>query len=185
MRDKLSDEESLNLIKVLKERFEMNMSRHENLSWTKVQERIELSPEALWSLNEMEKTGGEPDIVEFDFKSGYIFVDCSYEIPTGRRNTCYDPEALESRKKNKPEKSAIGMCEEMGIEILDENMYRKLQSLGEFDKKTSSWIKTPESIRKLGGAVFGDRRYDTVFVYHNGAESYYAARGFRGYLEIR
>lgn len=185
MRRKLSEEESTKLIGILKDRFEKNMSRHENMNWSDIQERLEAKPEALQSLNEMEKTGGEPDVVGYDrVYDVYIFFDCSPESPVGRRSVCYDHQALESRKKNKPENSALGMCSEMGIEILDEAMYRRLQNLGEFDKKTSSWIKTPDKIRKLGGAVFCDRRYDTVFLYHNGADSYYAARGFRGFLSV-
>ncbi len=185
MRRKLSEEKSKKLIEVLKDRFEKNMSRHEDLNWNVIQERLENKPEALLSLNEMEKTGGEPDVVGYDrVDDVYIFFDCSPESPVGRRSVCYDHQALESRKKNKPENSALGMCSEMGIGILDEAMYRRLQNLGEFDKKTSSWIKTPDKIRKLGGAVFCDRRYDTVFLYHNGADSYYAARGFRGFLSV-
>ncbi len=173
------------LFKVLKTRFEKNMQRHKGLEWTEVQTRLEKQPAKLWSLNEMEETGGEPDVVGYDKKTGeYIFYDCSAETPKDRRSICYDPEALESRKEHKPKNSAIGMAEEMGITILTESEYRELQTLGKFDTKTSSWIKTPEDIRKLGGAIFGDWRYGHVFIYHNGAESYYAARGFRGSLRV-
>jgi hypothetical protein len=173
------------LLKILKTRFEKNMNRHKGIDWEKVKTRLEAKSEKLWSLNEMEKTGGEPDLVNVDTKTGeYIFVDCSAESPKGRRSLCYDAEALISRKENKPENNALDMAAEMGIEVLSEEEYRELQKLGDFDTKTSSWIKTPPSIRKLGGAVFCDRRYDTVFVYHNGAESYYAARGFRGSVRV-
>ncbi|GAB4489539.1 MAG: DUF4256 domain-containing protein [Saprospiraceae bacterium] len=173
------------LLKTLKIRFEKNMNRHENLEWAKVQVKLEANPEKLWSLHAMEETGGEPDVVGYDEKTGeYIFFDCSAESPKGRRSVCYDREALETRKENKPADSAIEMAEAMGIEILSEEEYRALQKLGSFDTKTSSWVKTPAAIRKLGGALFCDRRYDTVFVYHNGAESYYAARGFRGSLRV-
>lgn len=161
------------------------MNRHKGIEWNKVQEKLEANPEKLWSLNEMEVTEGEPDVVGYDKKTGeYIFFDCSPESPKGRRSICYDHEALESRKEHKPKHSALGIAEEMGIEILDEQQYRELQKLGKFDTKTSSWIKTPADIRKLGGAIFGDWRYGHVFIYHNGAESYYAARGFRGSLRV-
>ena len=181
----LSPEQREGLLEALKVRFNKNMSRHQNLEWANVQSRLEASPEKLWSLNNMERTGGEPDVVDRDKKSGeYLFYDCSPESPVGRRNVCYDHEAQESRKANKPENNAIDMAASMGIELLTEEEYRKLQKLGNFDTKTSSWVKTPAEIRKLGGALFCDRRYDTVFVYHNGAESYYAARGFRGSLRV-
>lgn len=173
------------LIRILKARFEKHKSRHNDLEWDKVQARLEANPEKLWTLSEMERTGGEPDVVGYDEKTGeYIFYDCSPESPAGRRSLCYDREALESRKEHKPKNSAVGMAAEMGIELLTEEQYRALQKLGEFDTKTSSWLKTPSEIRKLGGAIFGDRRYGRVFVYHNGAESYYAARGFRGALRV-
>jgi len=173
------------LLKTLKARFEKNMNRHEGLEWTQVQERLEANSEKLWSLNEMEITGGEPDVVGLDEKTGeYIFYDCSAESPKGRRSVCYDHEALESRKEYKPENSAVGMAADMGTELLTEEQYRKLQELGEFDRKTSSWVMTPLAIRERGGAFFCDRRYDHVFLYHNGAESYYAARGFRGMLRV-
>lgn len=181
----LSPEHSDELIKVLKARFEKNMNRHQGLEWNKIQEKLEASPEKLRSLDEMEETGGEPDVVGFDKNTDeYIFYDCSAESPKGRRNVCYDREALESRKEYKPQTSAIDMATEMGIEILTENQYRELQKLGNFDTKTSSWVKTPPEIRKLKGALFCDRRYNAVFTYHNGAESYYAARGFRGSLRV-
>ncbi|HEV9035106.1 MAG TPA: DUF4256 domain-containing protein [Puia sp.] len=170
---------------VLKERFERNMPRHEGIQWAKVAARLESNPGKLRSLNEMERTGGEPDVVGFDAHSGeYIFYDCSAESPKGRRSLCYDDAALESRKENKPDGSAMGMAAAMGIGILTEEQYRGLQRLGKLDLKTSSWVLTPAAIRKLGGAVFCDRRYDTVFLYHNGAESYYAARGFRGWVRV-
>jgi hypothetical protein len=182
---KLSGKQSDELIQILKNRFAKNMKRHKDLEWTKVQERLEANPGKLWSLNEMENTGGEPDVVGFDKKTGeFIFNDCSAESPKDRRSLCYDREALDARKENKPADSAMDMAEQMGIEILSEDQYRALQKLGKFDAKTSSWLKTPGDIRKLGGAIFGDYRYDTVFVYHNGAQSYYAARGFRGELRI-
>jgi hypothetical protein len=172
-------------LKVLKARFEKNMNRHRGLEWTKVQAKLEANAAKLWSLNEMERTGGEPDVVGHDKKTGeYIFYDCSAESPQGRRSFCYDREALESRKENKPQNSAIAAATAMGVELLTEEQYRELQKLGNFDMKTSSWVKTPSAIRRLGGAIFCDRRYDTVFVYHNGAESYYAARGFRGFLRV-
>jgi hypothetical protein len=173
------------LLGTLKARFEKNMSRHKGLDWAKVQTRLESNVEKLRSLHEMEKTGGEPDVVGHDKKSGEcIFVDCSAESPKGRRSVCYDGDALASRKEHKPANSALDMAADMGIELLTEEQYRELQELGAFDTKTSSWIQTPKEIRKLGGALFADRRYDHVFVYHNGAESYYAARGFRGALKV-
>jgi hypothetical protein len=173
------------LIRVLSARFEKNIGRHEGISWAKVQARLEANPEKLRSLAEMERTGGEPDVVAHDRKRGeYIFSDCSAESPTGRRSLCYDREALDSRKENKPGDDALSMAEAMGVELLTEEEYRALQKLGEFDTKTSSWVRTPPEIRKLGGALFCDRRYDHVFVYHNGAQSYYAARGFRASLRV-
>ncbi len=172
------------LFKTLKARFEKNMNRHRDLEWTKVQDKLQANAEKLWSLSEMEKTGGEPDVIEFDKKQGYVFCDCSVESPRGRRSLCYDHEALEARKKFKPKDSAVNMAETMGIELLTEAQYRQLQQLGAFDTKTSSWVKTPTEIRKLGGAIFADRRYGTVFIYHNGADSYYASRGFRGLLKV-
>ncbi len=185
MKPKLSPQETEGLLQILKVRFEKNKSRHQEIAWPDVQTRLESHPEKLWSLNEMEKTGGEPDIVGHDQATGeYIFYDCSAESPKGRRSICYDHEALEARKEFKPANSAVAMAAEIGIELLTEAEYRALQQLGKFDTKTSSWIKTPADIRKLGGAVFCDRRYDTVFVYHNGADSYYAARGFRGSLKV-
>jgi hypothetical protein len=181
----LSEEQRDELLGVLKARFEKNKHRHKGLEWAKVQSRLQANPEKMRSLNEMEKSGGEPDVVGQDEKTGeYIFYDCSAESPKGRRSVCYDREALEARKEFKPKNSAVEMAAEMGIELLTEEQYRELQKLGEFDTKTSSWVKTPFAIRKLGGAVFCDRRYDTVFLYHNGAESYYAARGFRGSLKV-
>jgi len=173
------------LLRVLKVRFEKNRSRHKDLTWADVEARLETNAKKLGSLNEMEITGGEPDVIDRDKKTGeYIFYDCSVESPGGRRSFCYDRKALESRKENKPEDNAVDMAAAMGIELLTEEQYRELQTLGNFDTKTSSWIMTPADIRKLGGALFCDRRYDTVFVYHNGAESYYAARGFRGSLRV-
>ena len=173
------------LLRTLKARFEKNMNRHKGLEWAQVQAKLEANTEKLWSLNEMERTGGEPDIVGYDKKTGeYIFYDCSAESPKGRRSVCYDGEALESRKEHKPENNAMDMAAAMGIELLTEEQYRELQKLENVDTKTSSWIITPAEIRKLGGAIFADRRYDHVFVYHNGAESYYAARGFRGLVRI-
>lgn len=173
------------LLNVLKTRFEKNMNRHQGLAWADLQGKLEAHPEKLQSLGEMERTGGEPDVVGLDEKTGeYIFMDCSAESPAGRRSVCYDREALESRKEYKPETNAVDMAAAMGIELLTEEEYRALQKLGEFDIKTSSWIKTPPEIRKLGGALFCDRRYGTVFLYHNGAQSYYAARGFRGLLRV-
>ena len=173
------------LLKTLKARFEKNMNRHKGLEWSKVQARLEANPKKLRSLNEMETTGGEPDVVGHDKKTGeYIFYDCSAESPKGRRSVCYDREALEARKEHKPKDSAINMAAAMGIELLTEEQYRELQKLGNFDLKTSSWVKTPPEIRKLGGALFCDRRYDHVFLYHNGADSYYGARAFRGSLRV-
>lgn len=181
----LSPEQREEILGILKARFEKNMNRHQDLEWVKVQAKLEANAEKLWSLSEMERTEGEPDVIGHDKETDeYIFCDCSAESPKGRRSVCYDHEALESRKKNKPENSAINMAAEMGIEILTEEQYRELQKLGNFDLKTSSWVKTPDNIRKLGGAIFCDRRYDTVFMYHNGADSYYAARGFRGSLRV-
>lgn len=173
------------LFNILQKRFEKNMGRHEGIKWQDVQKRLENHPDKLWSLNEMEETQGEPDVVGFDEKTNeYIFYDCSPESPKGRRSTCYDHEALESRKEHKPKNSAVGMAEQMGIELLNEEQYRELQKLGKFDTKTSSWILTPADIRALGGAIFGDWRFGHVFIYHNGAESYYGVRGFRGWLKI-
>jgi hypothetical protein len=181
----LSPEQREELLRALKARFERNVNRHRGLEWAKVQAKLEANAKKLWSLNEMERTGGEPDVVDHDKKTGeYIFYDCSEESPKGRRNVCYDREALDNRKENKPENSVIDMAAAMGIELLTEEQYRELQKVGNFDTKTSSWVKTPSEIRKHGGAVFCDRRYDHVFLYHNGAESYYAARGFRGLLRI-
>jgi hypothetical protein len=182
---KLSSAKRNELLLTLKNRFERNMERHKGLEWAKVLAKLESNAEALWSLNEMEQTGGEPDVVAYDHKSDkYIFYDCSRESPDGRRSICYDDEALQSRKEHKPGGSAAAMAATMGIELLTEEQYRDLQKLGSYDTKTSSWVKTPPNIRKLGGALFCDRRFDTVFVYHNGAESYYAARGFRGSLKV-
>lgn len=181
----LSAEQSEELLNALNARFEKFMNRHKGLVWAKIQARLEADPKKLWSLNEMERTGGEPDVVGHDQKTGeYIFYDCAAESPQGRRNTCYDREALEARKANKPGDSAMNMAAAMGIELLTEEQYRELQKLGKFDLKTSSWVKTPVEIRKLGGALFCDRRYDHVFVYHNGADSYYGSRGFRGSLRV-
>jgi len=179
----LSAQECAELLELLKNRFEKNPNLHKGIEWAKVQAKLEAAPEKLWSLNEMERTGGEPDVIGQD-KGEYLFYDCSAESPKGRRSLCYDREALDFRKEYKPANSAMDLATEMGVEILTEEQYRGLQQLGNFDLKTSSWIKTPEKIRKLGGGVFCDRRYDTVFVYHNGAESYYAARGFRGCLRV-
>jgi hypothetical protein len=182
---KMSAELCSELLSTLKIRFEKNMPRHKGLEWAKVQAKLEANSEKCWSLNEMELSGGEPDVVGLDKKTGeYIFYDCAPESPKGRRSVCYDDEALEARKEHKPADSAMNMAADMGIELLTEEQYRELQKLGNFDMKTSSWITTPGAIRKLGGALFCDRRYDTVFLYHNGAESYYAARGFRGSLKI-
>src|SRR5688500_10121152 len=184
-QQQLPPEQRGKLLGTLKARFEKHMNRHQGLQWTAVQARLEAHPQGLWSLNEMERTGGEPDVVGHDKKTGeYIFYDCSVESPKGRRSVCYDDEALESRKENKPKNSAMGMATAMGIELLTEEQYRELQELGDFDTKTSSWVQTPTDIRELGGALFCDCRYDHVFVYHNGAESYYAARGFRGSLRV-
>jgi Protein of unknown function (DUF4256) len=184
-KKELSSKQCEALFKTLKSRFEKNMNRHKGLEWTYVQERLESNTKKLWSLHEMERTGGEPDIVGHDKKTGeYIFYDCAAESPKDRRSLCYDREALNARKEHKPANSALDMAAAMGIELLTEEQYRMLQQLGSFDTKTSSWIQTPAAIRKLGGALFCDRRYDTVFLYHNGAESYYAARGFRGLLSI-
>jgi len=182
---KLSPEQREELLRALKARFEKNMNRHQGLEWAKVQAKLEANPSKLWSLHEMERSGGEPDVVGYDKKTGEtIFYDCSAESPTGRRNVCYDREALESRKEFKPEDNAMDMAAAMGIDLLTEEQYRELQILGNFDTKTSSWLKTPSEIRKLGGAIFGDRRYEHVFVYHNGAPSYYGVRGFRGSLRV-
>jgi len=185
IKKKLLPEQQQELLKALKGRFEKNMNRHKGIEWAKIQAKLEANPEKLWSLNEMERTGGEPDVVAHDKKTGeYIFYDCSAESPKDRRSVCYDHEALESRKEHKPKNSAFGMASDMGIEILTEEQYRELQKLGNFDAKTSSWLKTPSDIRKLGGAIYADFRYGHVFVGHNGAESYYAARGFRGSLKV-
>jgi hypothetical protein len=184
-KKELSPEHHLALLGVLKARFEKNMNRHKGLEWARVQSKLEANAEKMWSLHEMERTGGEPDVVGSDDKTGeYVFYDCSAESPKGSRSACYDREALESRKQFKPENNAIDMAADMGIELLTEVQYRELQQLGNFDTKTSSWVITPSEIRKLGGAIFADFRYDAVFVYHNGAESYYAARGFRGALRV-
>ena len=184
-RKELSPKQREEILGVLKARFENNLNRHKDLEWAKLKEKLEANPDKLWSISEMERTGGEPDVIGQDkATSEYIFYDCSAESPPGRRSVCYDREALESRKKHKPENNALDMADAMGIELLTEAQYRELQKLGSFDTKTSSWIKTPAEIRKLGGALFCDRRYDHVFVYHNGAESYYAARGFRGSLRV-
>jgi hypothetical protein len=181
----ISAAEKNKLLDTLRKRFEKNMSRHKGMDWAKVQAKLEKQEEKLWSLNEMELSGGEPDVIGVDKKSGeFIFYDCAEESPKGRRSFCYDQDALNSRKEHKPKNSAINFANEMGVEILDEEEYRNLQKLGKFDTKSSSWVKTPKEIRELGGAVFCDRRYDTVFMYHNGAESYYAVRGFRGSLRI-
>lgn len=189
IKKELSLEQREELLNILKTRFEKNMNRHKGIEWARVQARLEIPEnnqvEKLWSLNEMERTGGEPDVVGYDKKTGeYIFYDCSAESPKGRRSVCYDREGLESRKEHKPENNAIDMAATMGIELLTEEQYRELQKLGNFDTKTSSWVITPPDIRKLGGAIFTDFRYGNVFVYHNGAESYYAARGFRGSLRV-
>ncbi len=184
-KKELSEEQRVVLLKVLQARFEKNMDRHKGMKWDDVQARLEAAPQKLWTLDAMEETGGEPDVTGFDKKTGeFIFYDCSAESPKGRRSICYDHEALESRKEHKPSNSAVGMAAEIGIAILTEEEYRELQKLGSFDQKTSSWVKTPPDIRKLGGAIFCDRRYNTIFTYHNGAESYYAARGFRGFLRV-
>ena len=184
-KKKLSAEEREDLLRTLKARFEKHMNRHEGLDWARVRAKLEAVPEALWSLHEMERTGGEPDVVGQDPKKGqYIFADCSAESPEGRRSLCYDPAALASRKEHKPKGSALDMAAALGVELLTEEEYRELQKLGAFDSKTSSWVKTPSEVRNLGGALFCDRRYGKVFVYHNGAESYYAARAFRGALRV-
>ena len=184
-KKELSPEQREELLRALKARFEKNMNRHKGLEWAKVQAKLEANTEKLWSLNEMERTSGEPDVVGHDDKTGeYILYDCSAESPKDRRNVCYDREGLESRKEHKPENNAIDMAAAMGIELLTEEQYRELQKLGNFDTKTSSWVKTPSGIRKLGGALFADRRYDNVFVYHNSAPSYYGVRGFRGSLRV-
>jgi len=185
MKKKLTVEQQKELLKTLQTRFEKNMKRHKGLEWATIQTKLEANTEKMWSLNEMEATGGEPDVIGFDKKTGdYFFYDCSAESPKGRRSLCYDREALNTRKEFKPADSVVDMATAMGIELLTEEQYRVLQQLGEFDTKTSSWVNTPADIRKLGGAIFCDRRYNTVFVYHNGAESYYAARGFRGSLRV-
>lgn len=185
MKKQLSPTQNAELLNLLQARFEKNMNRHKGIEWNKVQAKLEANPEKLWTLDEMEITGGEPDIVGYDQATDeYIFYDCAPESPKGRRSVCYDHEALAARKEHKPGNSAVSMAADMGIELLTEEEYRKLQELGNFDTKTSSWIATPPQIRKLGGAVFGDFRYATVFIYHNGAESYYAARGFRGSLRV-
>jgi hypothetical protein len=184
-KKELSTEQQTELIRVLKVRFEKNMNRHKGIEWNNVQTKLVSNPGKLWSLNEMERTGGEPDVVGLDKNTGeYIFYDCSAESPKGRRSICYDRDALESRKEHKPKNNAIDMAASMGIELLTEDQYRELQLLGKFDLKTSSWVKTPSEIRKLGGAIFCDLRYKHVFVYHNGAESYYGSRGFRGSLRV-
>ena len=185
MKKKLSPSESEELLKILKDRFEKNTNRHQGLEWNKVLAKLEANPEKLWSLNEMEQTGGEPDVVNYDKNTDeYTFYDCSAESPKGRRSLCYDRQALDARKENKPKNSVLDLATTMGITLLSEEQYRELQKLDNFDTKTSSWIETPPDIRKLGGAIFADFRYGNVFVYHNGAESYYAARGFRGALKI-
>ena len=184
-KKELSSAERDELLRTLKARFERNMNRHKGLEWAKVQAKLEANPEKLWSLSEMERTEGEPDVVGHDKKTGeYVFYDCSAESPKGRRSVCYDREALESRKEHKPQNSAVGMATDMGIELLTEEQYRELQQLGDFELKTSSWVKTPSDIRKLGGALYCDRRYNHVFLSHNGAESYYAARAFRGWVRV-
>lgn len=184
-KKEVSPEEYADLIGLLKERFEKKKNRRKGIEWASVEAKLKTNTEKLWSLNEMERTGGEPDVVGFDAKTGdYLFYDCAAESPSGRRSFCYDREALDYRKEHKPKDSAMDMAKAMGIELLSEEQYRELQQLGNFDTKTSSWVKTPDDIRKRGGALFCDRRYDTVFLYHNGAESYYAARGFRGVLRV-
>lgn len=181
----LSPKEQEKLLNTLKERFEKNMNRHKGIKWDKVQAKLESNPDKLWSLNEMENSGGEPDVVSYDKKKNeFIFYDCAPESPKGRRSFCYDRKALDSRKEHKPKDNALDFAEGIGVEILTEEEYRELQTLGEFDLKTSSWVKTPDDIRKLGGAIFCDRRFNTVFTYHNGAESYYGSRGFRGSLRV-
>ncbi|MEZ4802078.1 MAG: DUF4256 domain-containing protein [Gelidibacter sp.] len=184
-KKQLSSDQTAELFKILKARFEKNRHRHKGINWEDVQARLEAKPDKVWSLDLMEETGGEPDVVGTDKKTGeYLFYDCVAESPKGRRSICYDHEALEARKEHKPKDSAMNMAESMGIDMLDEAQYRELQALGAVDTKTSSWLKTPGTIRKLGGGIFGDFRYDTIFIYHNGAESYYAARGFRGVLKV-
>ena len=184
-KKELLQEKSEELLQILKARFEKNIERHKNLEWKNIHAKLEANSEKLWTLNEMEITGGEPDVIAYDSKTGeYIFFDCSAESPSGRRSYCYDREALDKRKENKPKNSVLEVAKAMGIELLSEEQYRNLQKLGKFDNKTSSWIETPADIRKLGGAIFADFRYGTVFVYHNGADSYYAARGFRGSLRV-
>lgn len=184
-KKKLSPEQQEEFLKALKSRFDKNMKRHEGLEWAKVQAKLEASPDKMWSLHEMERTGGEPDVIGHDKKTGeYLFYDCSEESPKGRRSICYDHEALEARKEHKPKDSAVNMAAAIGIDLLTEEQYRDLQKLGQFDTKTSSWVKTPPEVRKLDGALFCDRRFNHVFLYHNGAESYYAARGFRGSLRV-
>jgi len=185
VKKELSADKQENLLSLLKTRFEKNMKRHENIEWSCVETKLSKVPEKLWSINKMEETGGEPDVVGYDKETGeLIFFDCSEETPDGRRNVCYDQEALETRKKYPPEDSALNMAEMMGIELLTEQEYFYLQEIGEFDTKTSSWLKTPLEVRKHGGAIFGDRRFGRVFIYHNGADSYYGARGFRGLLRV-
>ncbi len=185
MRKELSQDQLNELLQTVKTRFEMNQSHHKEIEWNQIQKKLVENPEKLWSLFEMERTGGEPDVVGIDTSTKeYLFYDCSKESPIGRRNTCYDNEALDARKEYKPKDSAINMAREMGIDLLTEKEYRQLQELGDFDLKTSSWVKTPETIRKLDGAVFCDRRYNNVFIYHNGASSYYSSRGFRGVLKV-
>jgi hypothetical protein len=185
MKNKLSIDQQEELLSVLEARFEKNMQRHNGIEWNKVVVKLKANPDKLWSLDEMERTEGEPDVIAYDKNTDeYVFYDCSAESPKGRRSICYDHEALEKRKENKPKDSALNMAEEMGIKMLNEEEYKELQKLGKFDTKTSSWIATPSDIRKLGGALFSDFRYNTVFVYHNGADSYYAARGFRGSLRV-
>lgn len=185
MEKTLSTEEQTELIETLKSRFEENMNRHEDLKWADVQKKLEANTDKLWSLNQMEQSGGEPDVVGVDEASGeYLFFDCSAESPDGRRSVCYDREGLESRKAHKPDNTAIDMANDMGIALLTEEQYHRLQEFGPFDTKTSSWLKTPEDVRELGGAIFGDHRFGRVFIYHNGAQSYYGARGFRGVLKV-
>jgi Protein of unknown function (DUF4256) len=184
-KKQLSPKHTEELLKTLKNRFDKNKNRHKGIDWEKVYSKLKINPEKLWSLNEMEKTGGEPDVVGYDQKSGeFIFYDCAAESPSGRRSICYDLEGLESRKEHKPKSNAVDLASAMGIELLTEEQYRELQKLGTFDTKTSSWLKTPAEIRKLGGAIFADFRYGKVFVYHNGAQSYYGSRGFRGWLKV-
>lgn len=185
VKNKITQEQTECLFDILKKRFEQNMDRHPDLKWDDIQQRLENSRDKLWSLNEMEETGGEPDVIGRDTKTGeYLICDCSAESPKGRRSLCYDPDALRSRKENKPKNSALGVAQEMGISMLNEDEYRNLQQLGTFDTKTSSWIVAPDEVRRLGGGLFGDSRYGRVFIYHNGAESYYASRGFRGLLKV-